>query len=282
MSYGVTLRTRLHGGRLALAGLAVVAIWEIIAEILHRTNSHASYILPTISQVVSSFKGLSTFWHGGLGAPAPEYGGARTILGAFLALGQNGLDTLVHLTIGLTLGVSLGVGLGILIGCIRSARRAIYGPVVLIAQLPTFALLPMFQFWFGATSRGAEFFIAFGSSILLLRATVNAIENVWSQQIAYAQTLGARGLRLYRTVIIPAILPELRGAGTLALTLAWTLALGGELIGVQSGLGHMLGNAATFAHVGQMVFIAALFVVMAATSIFAFNRFAERVLGWTR
>jgi sulfonate transport system permease protein len=280
VSYGARLRTRLNARRLAGAGLLLVVVWQIVAEILRRTTSHASYILPTVGQVLASFKGLSDFWQGGLGVPAPQYGGARTIAGALLALGQNGLATFEHLILGLALGISWGVGLGLLIGAVRSARRIAYGPIVLLAQIPTFALLPMFEFWFGPTERGAIYFIALGSGILLFRSVVNAIENVRPQQAMCAQTLGASRSRVYRTIVLPAILPELRGAGILALTLAWTLALGGELIGVPSGLGHMLNNAATFARVGQMVFIAGVFVFMASVSVVLFNALANRLLRW--
>jgi sulfonate transport system permease protein len=85
---------------------------------------------------------------------------------------------------------------------------------------------------------------------------------------------------IYRTIIMPAIMPELRGGVRIALTFSWSLALGAELIGVQSGLGRMMVQAARFSQVDRMILICLAFVVLAAVTVIAFDRLADRIMRW--
>jgi sulfonate transport system permease protein len=85
---------------------------------------------------------------------------------------------------------------------------------------------------------------------------------------------------VYRTVIVPAILPELRGGIAVALTFSWSLALGAELVGIQDGLGRMMILALRFDQVARMVIIAAVFVALAASTVILFNRLADRAIRW--
>ena len=57
--------------------------------------------------------------------------------------------------------------------------------------------------------------------VIFFAGTVNAVRNVPQIYIDNARTLGATRLRLYRTVILPAIFPELRATILLSLGTAW-------------------------------------------------------------
>lgn len=280
MRYGATLRTRPSTRALLVAAVVLLVAWEIAAQVVAAHASKPESVLPTLGQVLHSFRGLSNYWGGGLGVRAPSEGGKETLAGAFLALFSNGLKTALRLLVGLGLAFTVGVGGGLAIGFFRSVRQFASGPLIVLAQIPTFAILPLFAFWFGATPEAVVYFVVFGAGILMARMTINAVENVPSVYVQSARTLGASRLRVYRTIILPAVLPELRGAVALALTVSWTLTLGGELLGVAGGLGHMLSNAAQFAQLGQMVFIAALTVLLAGTSVVAYTRFSARLTAW--
>jgi len=131
-----------------------------------------------------------------------------------------------------------------------------------------------------ATTKAAIVFIAFGCGITVLRSTVNAIDNVPRRYVDMSRTLGATRLQLYRRVVIPAMLPELRGGLTIALTFSWSLALAAELLGVQGGLGAMMSQALEFSAIGRMVIVAATFVVLAAASVVSLSRLTGRLLRW--
>jgi sulfonate transport system permease protein len=265
----------LVGGALVLAGL-----WELASIYVAHHFRDPLQVLPSIPQVLSSFRSLSDYWNGGFGVPVPANGGRQTYAGAVLALADGALTTSLRLGVGFLIATILGVSLGTFIGWSRVLRRFVMGPVALVAAMPLLALLPLFAFWFGATTKAAIVFIAFGSGTTILRSTVNAVGNVPTKYLKLGRTLGANRFQLYQRVVLPAILPELRGGMTIALTFSWSLALAAELLGVQGGLGAMMSSALQFSEMGRMVFIAGTFVVLAAASVLAFRAISSRILRW--
>jgi len=142
------------------------------------------------------------------------------------------------------------------------------------------AMVPLFTLWFGPTLKGVVLFIGFAVGLILLVSTINAIENVPVRYQEYAATLGASRLQVYRSVIAPAILPELRSGLFVALGFAWTVSLASEFLGVQTGLGRMMELALRFSQVGRMVVIALIFVLLAIASFRLFERLANRLTRW--
>jgi sulfonate transport system permease protein len=279
-SFGAALRTSHNTVRLVIAAIALLVIWEIVAHLLQPHLQFPDQVLPSIERTVSAFPKLSNYWRGGFGVRATEAGGPETIKGAALALVDNTLITGLRLTLGMALALIVGIGTGLLIGFSSFARRLAFGPANLLGMLPVLAMVPLFAFWFGATGRAEVLIIAFGAGITILRSTLNAVHNVPQMFVDTARTKGASRLMIYRTVIMPAIMPELRGGVRIALTFSWSLALGAELIGVQSGLGRMLILAARFSQVDRMILIAAVFVVLAAVTVIVFDRVADRMIQW--
>jgi sulfonate transport system permease protein len=178
--------------------------------------------------------------------------------------------------------VAFGIGLGLVVGYFRAARRFAFAPVHLLGLFPSLGLVPLFAFWFGPTTEGVIALVGWGAGILMLRVTLNAVENVPLVYIQAGQTLGASGLHLYRTVIIPATLPELRGGLLIAVTYAWTFVLGAELIGVQSGLGRLMFLAYRFTQIGRMVVIGVTFIFLATVSVMLFHRGADWLTRWAK
>ena len=98
--------------------------------------------------------------------------------------------------------------------------------------------------------------------------------------IEYARTLGAPRLRVYASVIVPAIVPELCSSVLLTLGLAWSAVIGAEYIGLESGMGRIIIYAQYFSNTGRMT-LATLFVILyASVSFMLFKRLAARILIW--
>lgn len=278
--FGAALRTSHKNRPLVIAGVLFVPLWELAAQIVQHYAARPEHVLPSIAYLVGSFRGLSDYWEGGFGVDAPQTGGKQTSTGAVLVLATNSLISCYRLVLGMLLSVGFGVGAGLLIGYVRWIRRFAFGPLNFLGVLPLLAMLPLFAFWFGPTTSAVVLFIFFGAGILILRSTLNAVENVPTLYVQNAQTMGASRGMIYRTVIIPAILPELRGGIAIALTFSWSFVLGAELVGVQDGLGRIMIVAMDTSHVDRMVIIGAVFVLLAAVTVIAFNRFADFVIRW--
>jgi sulfonate transport system permease protein len=274
------IRTVTSVRSLVLGAAGFLILWELASILVAQSFRHPDHVLPSLEHVIRDFRGISDYWHGGFGVASTESGGARTYEGAVLAMLSGALTTSLRVLAGFTIATVIGIGAGLAIGWSGTLRRFALGPISLIAALPLLALIPLFSFWFGATTKAAILFIAFGCVITILRCTVNAIDNVPRRYVDVSRTLGATRLRLYRRVVLPAIVPELRGGMTIALTFSWSLALGAELLGIPDGLGTMMSQALQFSAIGRMVFIAGGFVLLAAVSVMAFSRVTARIVRW--
>ena len=69
--------------------------------------------------------------------------------------------------------------------------------------------------------------------------TYEAIKNVDPLIIKYAQTVGANKNQIFRTVVLPSIIPELIGGIRVSIALSWSIAVVSELLGAKFGIGKI-------------------------------------------
>jgi sulfonate transport system permease protein len=123
-------------------------------------------------------------------------------------------------------------------------------------------------------------FVAFAVGVIFFTGAVNAVGNVSDIYIDYARTQGASRFDVYRTVILPAMFPELRSSILLGLGMAWTSVVAAEFLGAQTGLGQIIVSAQYFGYVDRM-FVVALFLLLYASITYAlFERASRRLTEW--
>jgi sulfonate transport system permease protein len=275
------LRSYLCDRWISIATLVVMAIaWEIAAH-LSPTGVQQTSLVPTWASILGhSFKGMSDYWKLNILAPVPSTGGEQTYLGAILALIYHSSLTLFRLLLGLTLGAIGGTGLGLLLSWSPIVRRLSAAPLHVLRMCPLLAVVPLFQFWFGTSNQGAILFIAYGVGVIYLVGTINAISNVPNRYVEYALTLGASRLRIYTSIVLPAILPELFSSIFVTLGLAWSAVIGAEYVGVDSGIGRMIIWAEFFSDTGRIALVTIFIIFYAAISFWVSKWIASRVLRW--
>lgn len=261
--------------------VALIVFWEILSRIYTVEIFDGVPMVPGWEVLFTrTFLSLADYWGGGLGVPSVLEGAERSYPAAFLAVVSHSWDTLVRLYVGLFAGAIIGTLLGLVISASAWTRRLIDLPVQLLRTLPLLAMVPLFQLWFGTYFVGKVAFVAYGVGVLFVAGTINAVKNIPPIYIDNARTLGAGTLDLYRTVIIPAIFPELRATILLSLGTAWATVIGAEYLGAQSGLGYILVYSQQFGYVDRMFFVALLFILYASISYALFNRLSQRLLQW--
>jgi ABC-type nitrate/sulfonate/bicarbonate transport system permease component len=301
-------RTQRQRRLLALLGiLSLAAAWEIGALIAKQTAERPNVILPSIEFVFgTSLPALGSVDVRGASAtlgtsatgtttttPAPagqEQGSiddeeraaaARSSYGeAFGVLVDHSLVTLRRVIVGTALGATIGVLLGLAIALSDITRRIVYPTVNFLRQIPLLALSILFLIWFGGAETGIYVYVAFGVATMLLINTINAVRNVPGVQYRYAETLGAGRLRIVRTVIFPAIVPELIGGVKVAVGLAWAMVLAAEYLGAQEGLGRLMLFSELFAFTGRMIVVALLFVLFAVAVHMLLTAVGNRLTRW--
>ena len=259
----------------------MAALWQILSFVYTQEAVPGEPMIPGWQVIFTrTLISLSDYWQGGLGVRSVAEGAEPSYPAALLAIVSNSLDTMVRLYVGLLIGAIAGTLLGLAVSWSKWSRRTVELPLQFVRTLPLLAMVPLFQLWFGVYFAGKIAFVAYGVGVIFFAGVVNAVKNVPQIYIDNARTLGAGRLRLYRTVILPAIFPELRATILLSLGTAWAAVLGAEYLGAQSGLGYIIVYSEQFAYLDRMFVVALLFVLYASVSYAVFDRLSLKLLQW--
>ncbi len=264
-----------------LVFVGMVVFWQVLSLLYPAELVPGIPLIPGWEVLFTrTFLSMSDYWSGGFGVEAVADGGSRSYAGAILSILEHSWATMGRLFVGMLAGAIGGTLLGLIISWSDWTRRLIDLPVQVMRTLPLLAMVPLFQLWFGTYFIGKVAFIGYGVGVLFVAGTMNAVRNVPAIYIDNARTLGATKLEIYRSIIPPAIFPELRATIMLSLGIAWALVIGAEYLGAQSGLGYILLYAQAYGFVDRMFFVALLFVLYASITYAVFDRISLRLLRW--
>ena len=135
---------------------------------------------------------------------------------------------------GSIIGMVAGIAAGILLGWSKILNR-IAGPVLeAIRTIPPLAIIPFFIMWFGPNTKAQLSMLIFYCFVMLVFNTIEAIKNVNPVYAKFAYTLGAKRIRVYRNVILPASVPELIGGVRVIIGVSWYLLSGLKLLLIEA------------------------------------------------
>lgn len=183
-----------------------------------------------------------------------------TLLGAVL-------QTAYRLAFAYGIALILGVGVALLVGW--SPFAEILFPVFDVLQnVPSFALIPLFIYFFGFTD---EMIILFAvSSIIwpILFAVLTAIKSAHKDLNDAATIFGAQGLRRISFYLAPLSLPAILTGSIVGIAIGWEAVIGAEIITNVAGFGDFIKEASA-SGVSQSM-IAGTFAILVI--VFAVNR----------
>jgi NitT/TauT family transport system permease protein len=210
-----------------LAWVIFFGIWEV-AVLLKLMNA---ILLPGPLTVINSFAGLFN---------EKEY---LTDIGTSLyrVLGSFALACL------------LAVPLGILMGTFRRVE-AFFNPLVsAFRYLPAPSFIPLLLMWFGAGEGQKLALLFLGVVWFLVTLIMDHAKSVPSDFINTALTLGGNRAQILRTVIVPALLPNVLTAMRQMLAVSWTYLVIAEIVAADSGIGAMMMRAKRFVHIDEIM-----------------------------
>lgn len=182
--------------------------------------------------------------------------------------------TLMRLIVGFVVGSIVGIVIGLLMSASRQVNL-FFAPIVnSLRPIPIVALVPLFILWFGIGETGKILLIAFGCFVILIVETLEAVKQVSPIFVDAARTLGATRWQIFRTVIIPGIVPSLVAGIRVAAAASFGLVVASEFLGAQSGLGYMIMMGRRFLRTNVIV----LSVIMLSASSFALD-FLVQIIG---
>jgi ABC-type nitrate/sulfonate/bicarbonate transport system permease component len=182
---------------------------------------------------------------------------------------------------GIIIGGSLGVLWGLVSAIWPGVGRVTAVPLEILRILPPLVVIPFFVMWFGPSPQAQFLIICFYAFVRLVVLSVEAACNIQPVLLNYTLTMGATRMQALRSVVLPAVLPELAGGARVVLAEAWGLQIIAELLGSRAGIGQVLMYLLPSLRVDYMV--ATMFwvtIVAVAVDTLVFVPLSLRLTRW--
>lgn len=212
--------------------------------------------------------------------PSPEDMWAA-FLGLYKLLPAAILITVTMTLTGFAIGVALGTLMGLTMAYSRTIREFLGSVFDFLRPVPVFALIPLFILWFGIGRAPQIALIAMGTSVVLGVTTLEAIRNVPSIYVRAALTLGATRQHIYRTVIVPYVVPHLIGAIRVAAAASWGLDVAAEFMGSQQGLGYLIILQQTYLRTAGIILLVFVYSILAVITDTLIAVVEAQITRWT-
>lgn len=151
--------------------------------------------------------------------------------------------SLFRVTWGYLAAVIIGVPAGIALGLSRRSEMALNPFLQILRPISPLAWIPIAILWFGVGDVSAIFLIFLASLFPLVVTAMHAVHNIEGVHVRAGANFGLTRAQLVRTVIVPAILPQVLVGMRIALGIAWLVVVAAEMIAVNSGLGFLIIDA---------------------------------------
>src|SRR5690554_2110991 len=199
------------------------------------------------------------------------------ITASYADLAQHMGYTLLRQFIGFVLGSGLGILLGLLIASNKYIESFADPIIELLRPIPPLAIIPILILWLGIGALPQVLLVTFGCFVILVVATVESVKNVPKIYLNAAKTLGAQASDIYRTIILPALIPSLVGTIRVAAAASFGLVVAAEFIGAQEGIGYYMIVAQRYLRT-DMIFVSIILISLLAWITDRVIRVVERRL----
>ena len=203
------------GPRLALLSpIAILILWQFL--------SSASIINPTFfpppTEIVSA-----------LGDPRVQ----QRLPGDILA-------SVSRILIGFAIGSGLGLATGLILGMLRLPRLLLTPVFAALYPVPKIAILPLLMLIFGLGDPSKWAAIAIGAFFLVFYNTLTGVLQIPGIYLDVARNARASRLQVFRTVALPAALPNVFNGLRLATGTSFVVLAAAEFVGSRTGLGTFI------------------------------------------
>lgn len=158
-----------------------------------------------------------------------------------------------RVTVGYLLAAILAIPLGVLVGSFRFFEALIEPMNDFIRYTPLPAFIPLVILWVGIGNLNQITIIFLGVFWSLIVMVADAIANVPKEILETSFTLGTSRFRILLYVILPYALPGIYDSLRVAIGWAWSSLILAEIVGANSGIGHMIMESQRFLKTANVI-----------------------------
>ena len=189
--------------------------------------------------------------------------------------------TLRRALIGYAVAIVIGSVIGVVVARMPIVRKAVGHAILGLQSMPSIAWLPLAILVFARSEAAILLVVILGAAPAVATGLLSGIDQAPPLLVSAGRVLGARGLQLYRYVILPAALPGYLGGLKQGWAFSWRSLMSAELITVvaqQPSLGQQLQlSARGSADAKQLVALMIVIFVIGVAVDLGFG-FADRAI----
>ncbi len=230
---------------------AIVALWWIVVA------QSGSVIFPSPLQVAAGTLELArdgTLW---------EHIGA----------------SLMRVATGFMLALMFALPLGLWMGRVDAAYRTLNPVFQILRPISPIAWIPIAILWFGVGDVAPVFLIFLASVFPMIVQTAAGVHAIEGRYLRAAENFGVSRAKLFRQVIVPAVLPEILIGMRIGLGVAWLVVVAAEMIVRRSGLGYLIMDARNAGNRYDLVVAAMIIIGLIGLGLDALMRRLEGLKG---
>jgi NitT/TauT family transport system permease protein len=171
-------------------------------------------------------------------------------------------DSVGRLLQGYAIALVSGLAIGMAMAEVRWIKDTVGLLVMGLQALPSICWLPLALLWFGLSERAILFVVVMGAVMSIAQSTEDGVRNTSPVYIKAARNLGAKGMRIYSSVIFPAALPSIVTGMKMGWAFAWRSLMAGELLYTLPGLGHLLNMGRELNDMAQVLAVILVIVTI--------------------
>jgi len=194
-------------------------------------------------------------------------------------LGYSIAVTMLRLFVGFLTAILIGVGVGLVMVKFTYFGKTMNSFAVGLQSFPSIAWVPFAILLIGLNDSGILFVVIMSSVFSIIISTYSGVRNIPPIYLRSATNMGAKGISLFRHVMLPAATPSLIIGIRQGWSFAWHALVGAEmLITTLVGLGYILAVGREFSNMSQI--IAAMIVIFTIGLVFdrvVFTKIEEKV-----
>lgn len=155
----------------------------------------------------------------------------------------------------LSFGIACAVAipLGVMMGSFP-AVEAVFNPFVSAWRyLPAPSFIPILLMWFGTGEAPKLVLLVIGVIFFLITLIMDHTKQVRTELVETGLTLGANRRAIVRTIILPAVMPNVLSAMRQMLAVTWTYLVIAEIVASTTGIGAMMMRARRFLHTDEIM-----------------------------
>ncbi len=131
---------------------------------------------------------------------------------------------------GFALALVVGVVVGAVVSSSKIVRSAVGSLITGLQTMPSIAWFPLAILLFKLSESAITFVVVLGAAPSIANGLITGVDHVPPILLRAGRVLGARGVKSYRYVILPASLPSFVGGLKQGWAFAWRSLMAGELI----------------------------------------------------